>query len=566
MKINNLFRGLPSRPELEEAVERMTFREWFFSCLLLGVVIVTTLIMLTRVNNHFLVEIPARGGNLHEGIIGTPSLVNPVLAASQADKDVSALVYAGLMRKNNQSELTPDLAESFTVSEDGRTYTFILRDDLKFHDKTNITSADVAYTIHQIQNPLIKSPRRLAWDNIEVETPDEKTVKIILPEANSGFLEKTTLGIIPMHVWQDVPNDQFSSSELNTKPIGSGPYKVVRTKRHSSGLVYEYRLRIFKNNFGTPMIPRITLSFYDNADNAIKTLENNGIDMMGGISPENASSLLKEHNVMSFPLPRVFGLFFNQNQTPFFADKNIRTAIAMAIDTDRIANEVLSGYAEALHGVLPQSSNSIPFDKEKASQILDDAGWKKGADGTRSKVINKVETPLEFTISTGDAQELSRAAEVILEDLRDIGIKVFVKPYELGLLNQTVIRPRKYDALLFGQVISQPTDLYAFWHSSQRTDPGLNVALYTGVKVDKALESALREKDPDKRNEYIETAITNISKDIPAVFLYTPKYLYVVPKNLSGINKRLLSQPQDRFSDIYSWYVRTDHIWKIFAK
>ena len=562
----NLFRGFPSRLELEESIERMSLPEWLLTCLLGLVMSIAMLNILGDLNSHFLVAVPEKGGTFTEGIVGTPSLVNPVLASSQADKDITMLVFSGLMRKTGEGELVPDLAESYATSDGGKTYTFTLRDDLTFHDGKPLTSADVLYTIRQVENPLIKSPRRLAWDQIQVEAPDPKTIVITLPESNSAFLEKTTLGILPAHLWADVSADQFASSVLNTEAVGSGPYKIVKTKRHSSGLVYEYRLDAFKKTFEIPLIENVNILFYDNTESANRDLVNHDIDAEGGIDPEIISTLDDSHSVKALSLPRVFGLFFNQNQATFFADKNVRTAIAMSIDTERIAKIVLGGYAAPLHGVLPGADESITFDPAKAIDMLDKAGWEKAEDGTRTKMIGKEERTLEFTIATGDAPELSSAAEVILENLRDVGIKVFVKPYELGLLNQTIIRPRKYDSLLFGQVINQPTDLYAFWHSSERTDPGLNVALYTSVKADKALENAVHEQDEEKRAEFLHTAINTISDDLPAVFLYSPEYVYVTPTKLQGFTSSRVTQAQDRFADIRSWYVRTNKIWKVFVK
>ena len=145
-------------------------------------------------------------------------------------------------------------------------------------------------------------------------------------------------------------------------------------------------------------------------------------------------------------------------------------------------------------------------------------------------------------------------------------MKVDIKTFEAGNLNQAVIRPRKYDALLFGQIINHESDLYAFWHSSQRKDPGLNVAMYTNVKVDKLLEDASITADSVARiKKYIEFE-DEIKKDMPAVFLYSPDFIYVVSKNLKGNSIDYVSSPKDRFSDVYAWYTDTENVWKIFAR
>jgi len=198
------------------------------------------------------------------------------------------------------------------------------------------------------------------------------------------------------------------------------------------------------------------------------------------------------------------------------------------------------------------------------------AGWKKGEDGflekTKTEKKKKVTTKLEFAISTGNAPELAKTAELVKQDLSEVGIKVDIKTFEIGNLNQSVIRPRKYDALLFGQIINHESDLFAFWHSSQRKDPGLNVAMYTNAKVDKILEDAFATIDEQSRIKKYAQFEDEIKKDMPAVFLYSPNFIYVVSKNLKGVNIENIISTGDRFLNAYSWYIQTENIWRIFTK
>ena len=178
----------------------------------------------------------------------------------------------------------------------------------------------------------------------------------------------------------------------------------------------------------------------------------------------------------------------------------------------------------------------------------------------------KTVTKLEFAISTSNAPELTRSATLIKEDLGKIGIKVEIKTFEIGNLNQSVIRPRKYDALLFGQIINNESDLFAFWHSSQRKDPGLNVALYTNAKVDKILEDAFITTDENLRIKKYAEFENEIEKDIPAIFLYSPDFIYLISKNVKGFALDQIITPPDRFLNSYLWYIETDNVWKIFQK
>jgi peptide/nickel transport system substrate-binding protein len=307
------------------------------------------------------------------------------------------------------------------------------------------------------------------------------------------------------------------------------------------------------------------------------------VDQISSITPLNAD-ILKERNyqIESSVLPRVFGLFFNQNQNHLFTDKVITNAIDQAIDKDQIIREVLYGYGVAIDEPIPPNMtayqtpdniNNISRDKilQNVQNNLAKDGWLKGPDGflqktTTDKNKKKTTNTLEFSISTGNAGELAKAADLIKQDLSDIGIKVDVKTFEVGNLNQSVIRPRNYDALLFGEIINHESDLFAFWHSSQRKDPGLNVAQYTNAKVDKILEDASITIDEQSRIKKYTQFEDEIKKDMPAVFLYSPNFIYVVSQNLKGLSINNITSPKDRFSNIYLWYTETQNVWKIFTK
>ncbi|TAK57709.1 hypothetical protein EPO17_01290, partial [Patescibacteria group bacterium] len=141
---------------------------------------VSALTMLQKVNKSFMVEVPALGGTLEEGIIGTPRFINPVLALGDADRDLTTLVYSGLLKVNTHGELVPDLAESYTVSPDGLEYSFILRKTALFHDDAPVTAEDVEFTIQKIQDPAIKSPKRANWDGVTVHKVDDHHIVFIL--------------------------------------------------------------------------------------------------------------------------------------------------------------------------------------------------------------------------------------------------------------------------------------------------------------------------------------------------------------------------------------------------
>ena len=571
---------LPSKKEINFVLASFSKKEWAVFMGLTSILVISTVLMLQNINKHFMVSVPFRGGSISLGIIGVPRFINPILANEEADKDLSALIYSGLMRKGADGNPIPDLAEKYEMSKDGLKYTFTLKDNIYFHDGKPVTMADIVFTVGKVKDSIIASPKKVEWDGVSFEKIDERNIQFTLKRPYASFLENTTLGILPAHLWDKAP---LELNNANTNPIGSGPYMVKSVKKKSSGTIDYYELVPFRKfALGEPFIQKMTLHFYQNEDDLTNALLDKKIDQISSITPLNAENL-KERNyeVGSAVLPRVFGLFFNQNQNQLFTDKVIVNAINQAIDKDKIVRDVLFGYGVPIDSPIPPNmteyrqtniGNNLTREerREKVQKDLAKAGWKIGSDGFLEKTItekkNKITKKIEFSISTGNAPELTKTAELIKQDLALVGIKVDIKTFETGNLNQNVIRPRKYDALLFGQIINHESDLFAFWHSTQRKDPGLNVSMYTNVKVDKILEDASTTVDEKSRiAKYIQFE-NEIRKDMPAVFLFSPNFIYVVSKDLKEMTAKNIISPSDRYLNAYLWYVETENVWRVFAK
>ena len=461
---------MSKKSKIRNAIRSFSIKELVFFYFLVVLLIVSTIVLLEYINKSFMISVPIKGGNVSEGIMGTPRFINPVLAISDADQDLVSLIYSGLMRKDSNGKLVLDLASKYDISKDALTYTFTLKDNIYFQDGKPITADDVIFTINKMKDKTIKSPQKGNWNGVNVEKIDDKTIQFILQQPYSSFLENTTLGIMPKHIWDGLP---IELNNANTNPIGSGPYKVKGVGKEPSGIIDYYDLTSFKQfNLGQPYITNITLRFYPNEQSLIKALETNKVSQISSISPENAQILKEEgYKVESSILPRVFGLFFNQSQNQIFTDKNIITAIDYAIDKDEIVKTVLDGYGTSIDGPIPkgmdgykESDNANNTNHEdnvqKAKDLLSKDGWILGADGFLQKSItdnkkNKTTKELEFSISTGNAPDLTESAEMIKQYLERIGIKVDIQTFEIGSLNQSVIRPRKYDVLLFGEIIKR---------------------------------------------------------------------------------------------------------------
>lgn len=544
-----------------------------------------SLVLLWNINKSFLVEIPADGGSLTEGIIGAPRFINPLLAISDADRDLTILTYSGLLRATALGTLTLDLAQEYSISDDGLTYTFILRDDILFHDGTPITADDVVFTVTKAQDSALKSPKRASWDGVVVEKESDKVVIFRLKQAYAPFLENTTLGILPKHIWDKADTEQFSFSQFNTNPVGSGPYVVDNIKRDPSGVPASYDLRAFKKYApGKPYITELHVRFYANEEELTTAFKKGDIEGINAISPQTAEALKEEgYRVERSSLPRIFGVFFNQNQASLFTDIAVRKALSVATDKERIIDEVLYGYGTPIDSPIPpgsigylaplsaevksESATGTPSRTEEARAILERNGWEFNEEkGVMEKKTKTTTTELAFSLSTSDVPELKAVGELVKKQWEEIGARVDLKIFGAGDLNQNVIRPRKYDALLFGEIVGRDSDLFSFWHSSQRNDPGLNVALYANITTDKLLEETRTILDTDERIKKYQEFKKEIEQDIPAIFIYAPDFIYVLPQKVQGIAVGSVKTPSERFLNISQWFIETDRVWKFFAE
>jgi peptide/nickel transport system substrate-binding protein len=401
-------------------------------------------------------------------------------------------------------------------------------------------------------------------------------VQFVLKQPYSPFIQNLTLGILPEHIWKSATDDEFPFSEWNIKAVGSGPYKIDSVVYTSSGLPSEYHLSAFnKYLLGRPYISNIVIKLYPDQKSLLDDYNNGNVDNIQGLSADQMAGLkVADSEKIIAPLPRVFGVFFNQSQAPVLLNLEVRQALEIATNKQQIVDQVLGGYGQVIDEAIPPATiltkSTDAFDENaadtKAIALLIKNGWKKNSNGIFQKTVGKNTVTLAFSISTSDAPDLKATAILLQQQWQKIGAQVDVKIFEINDLNQNIIRPRKYDALLFGEVVSQDSDLYPFWHSSERLDPGLNVALYTNLKVDKILENLRNVSDESVQNNLYQSFEKQIDADLPAVFIYSPDFVYITTNKIQNIELGSLSTAAERFSDIYKWYIETNQVWKIFAK
>lgn len=517
---------------------------------------------------HYTQETPNYGGSFVEGIVGEPRHINPLLSqANDADRDLVSLIYSGLLKYNEEGKLVPDLAKSYDISSDGLKYTVYIKPDIKWHDGVALTADDVLFTIETAQSSDYGSLQKANWAGVAVEKVDDLTLILKLNDKYAQFLNNLTLNILPKHVWQEVKPINFSLSELNLKPIGSGPYKFNKLRKDNTGTITSYELSANENYYdGRPHIDTIKLNFYASEAELIEAYNRNDVQNLGYISPVNLDKVKFKNrlNVQELKMPRYFGAFMNTNRSELLADKNIRLALAYGTDRQEIINKVLAGHggivdSPLVSGVIDINKDvkKYDFDIELAQKVLKETGWGNPDErGVLRKGTGKNEKKLAIKITTSTWPELSEAANILREQWQKIGFEVNIEVLPIAALQQT-IRERAYEILLFGEILNIDPDPFTLWHSSQKKDKGLNLALYDNKTADTILEEARQTLNPIERMKKYDDFQRIVIEDIPAIFLYNPDYLYGQTKDIKGFETKIISMPSDRFVNVEKWYINT---------
>lgn len=552
-------------------------KERYLILILLGLVIVSILTIPVTTYYHFTVPVANHGGTLEEGIIGEPRYINPLLAQSDADRDLVSLIYSGLLKYNPEGKLVPDLAKSYDISSDELHYTIYLKDNIKWQNGQPLTTDDIIFTIRTAQNTDYGSSQRINWQGIEIEKIDNQTLILKLKNKYAQFLNNLTLPILPEHVWANIKPINFALSEFNIKPIGSGPYQFRKLQKDSLGKIRFYELTVNKNFYDNrPYIDKVRLNFYASEDELINSYNKNEISNLGLISPKNLQKIkFKQRlDVKQLIMPRYFGVFFNQNQSKILSERNIRLALAHGTNKEALIEKILQGNGKIVHSPMLSSLTEgnegikeYQHNKDLAIESLKTAGWlaspeptaERGDKTDEPEILVKDNQKMSIKLTTSTWPELVEAANLLKEQWRDLGIDLQIETLPTPDLQQA-IKDRNYQMLLFGEIISLDPDPFSLWHSSQKKDPGLNLALYDNTTADTILEEARKILNPIERSQKYVEFQKLVTEDLPALFLYSPYYLYGQSKNIKGFENKIIASPSGRFANIVSWYIETKRV------
>ena len=377
-------KGTPKRTQLRHITKILSPQEhkiirWAFVVLVIGLVWVGY-----NVRSTYRYEVAAVGGTYTEAVVGAPELINPLFASvNDVDVDLTRLMYSGLMKYDANLELVPDLAVSYSLSDDKKTYTFTLRQDVTWHDGESFTARDVAFTFDRIQDPAVASPLRVSFQTVQVTVVDEYTVQFTLEEPFQPFLSSLTVGILPEHIWGDIEPERLRLTKTNLQPIGTGPFQFSKLAKDDTGFIFQYELARFNNYYNQPpFIEKFILQFfgeYDTELGAIQALRQKKVDGLHFVPSHLREKVERKHvNIHTLQLPQYTALFFNQKKQPLLENADVRKALSYALDKERILRESLNGEGKVIYSpILPgfpaykEDIEKTPYSLEEANKLLD---------------------------------------------------------------------------------------------------------------------------------------------------------------------------------------------------
>jgi peptide/nickel transport system substrate-binding protein len=508
-----------------------------------------------------LMEVPKYGGEYTEGLVGSIQYINPILCqGNDNDRDISRLVFSGLFKINTNGELENDLIKNYQISEDQKIYIFTLKKDIFWHDGMKLVADDIGFTLAAIQNPEFKSPLYKTLQGVIFEKINEDSFKLSLAEPFSPFISTLTFGILPMHLWENISPENSTLTELNKKPIGTGPFMYKSFKKDSAGNIKQYTLVNFKDYYGKKAyLKNIILKLYSNSDSALEALKNNQVQGISFLSQDNYNEISSSDNfhIYNFNMPQYSALFFNPKKQELLKDRDIRMALSLAINKRELATELGSGLKEAygpLDFIIDPKKDE--YDLETAAKLLKEAGWEM-----KDNFLEKDEKKLELTITSVDNNEYIKILQYIKKQWSKLGITTNLEIIPGNKITNQVISPRDYEILLIAQILSYDPDPYPFWHSSQ-TKIGLNLSNFANQNIDDILEEARKITSFEERLIKYDNFQEILKKEYVAIFLFRPTYYYPVASHVKGVDTEVIYLPSDRFSNIENWYLKTKKTFK----
>lgn len=523
-----------------------TGEQWIFR--IAAVAVVFGCIGITVISLSYFTHTTADyGGTYTEGMVGYPTTPNPILATTSTDQSLSRLVYSGILRKISWNTYKSDIGSCSSTTK-SNSIVCTISNNAYFHDGNPVSADDILFTMETIQKIGERSPWYPSLVGVTISKENEKTVRFDLPKSFSGFNETLTIGIMPRHLWQDVPVSEIEGrSTLEKMMVGSGPFTVFQ--HSSSGDHIKSTTLKSYNNFisGSPYISSIKLFYYPSTESMITAFNKNNVDgiVIESEDSKKIESINKTYQRIPIVHPDIYGIM---TKSSLQTEKNLLSEL----------DEYLRYYNFSEYG-FPWSKPLPPWN---AQELLDLSNTydKISSIGYKNKVRTEPgSSDSPRVLVTVDQESLIRLASTLSKALNTIGLPTEMRVFDFSGFKNSVIPKRSFNFLVFGQRYRHISDAFAYWNSSERLDPGLNVTETVDSSIDNYANSIAREAHTDTEIQDIYEKLNSRIKDEQVLLpLFLDRDIYILNPAKSPIHQPLIYNPTiDRFNSVVTWYLRT---------
>jgi peptide/nickel transport system substrate-binding protein len=482
---------------------------------------------------------PVEGGVLRRRLVGEPATLNAVLQSGLPEQQVLQYVSRQLVDFDPLLELVGNLAERWTVSDDGLEYRFFLQRDAVWEDGTPVTSADAVFTIRRIVDAKVPSPvfKPLFESLAVIEAVDPASFRARFRERDAFHAYAFALPLLPAHRFE---GQSFLKARDNRAPLANGPYRVAKWKTQES-IALERNPR-WKGAAGH--FDRIVFRIVQENAVAYRALVEGDLDETWIDQPLKERSTADRRFQSCCRVVEFYNLDYNyvglNNRSPFFSDPRVRRAMTMLLDRPAIVQGLYGGSARIISGpwapdspAYDASVTPLPFDPREAGELLDRAGWRDtNGNGTRDRAGREFEFDLLVSAGSNAGRQID---EIFAAELARAGIRARIRPLEWAAFTERV-DSGAYEAATLGWAAADPNpDPYPYWHSSQFPPRGLNGSYYSNPAADRLMEEARRELDAEKRREIYHRLHRVFRDDPPVVFVVNATQKYAFRRRVHGL-------------------------------
>ncbi len=507
--------------------------------------------------------VPAGGGKLLEGMVGLPSHINPLLSDKHPiDQYLVDLIFDGLTRYDENGQLIPALAVSWSVSNDGRVYTFQLNENARWQDGQEVTSDDVYFTYNLLKDETFPASERMKsiFESVSIEALDKFSIQFEIPEAYGPFLEATTIGLLPAHILGDIDPGELVDHQYNIAPIGTGPFMVIpgRNWQQTGTLKLAPNPLYWRQGAN---LDGIDINFYSDGEQLANAYSSGEIQAITSIQgPDMAViSTLPGIRIFTSRAPRLTQVIFNLRDEGDRAirDLEIRRALVHGLDREALIDEVLDGLGLPLEGpFIPSnwayntgSMTPYPHDPALASTLLSTLGWElESGNEYRSNASQQ----LDFQLLFADNEQMRATAIDIAAQWADIGVNTILVPTLVEELSDRLEEGGFDIALVEVEPTSDP-DLYDFW-SQEAIVRGQNYGGWNNRRASEALESARQLHSPADRKPYYEIFLNIFDEELPALTLFQHVRSYGISSAVEEVDIGNFNSSREIYESFAKWF------------